>query len=228
MTHRSTQPARTVQRAQRFQAGRNIMSTMLHSMSGLVLAVGAVVASAGSAMLLTPRADTADVQIIAPAAELAAVHRFERSVSEYVALHRSLEVRVPPLQVSEDMRTIYAAMDALAKEIRTARPDARQGDLFSDEVARMFRARIATCVTTDEMKTIRAEQKEDDPVPLPPLVVNMRWPAGVPFIFVPPRLIATLPPLPAELQYRIIGHSIVLWDHHADLIIDVLPEAFTT
>ena len=33
------------------------------------------------------------------------------------------------------------------------------------------------------------------------------------FGFVPPQLLAALPRLPAELQYRIIGNALVLWDH---------------
>jgi hypothetical protein len=45
---------------------------------------------------------------------------------------------------------------------------------------------------------------------------------------VPPQLLQVLPPLPPELQYRIIGRSLVLWDHHANLVVDYLPGAFTT
>jgi hypothetical protein len=41
-------------------------------------------------------------------------------------------------------------------------------------------------------------------------------------------MLAVLPPLPAELQYRIVGRSLVLWDFHADLIVDIMPGAFLT
>ena len=63
--------------------------------------------------------------------------------------------------------------------------------------------------------------------PPPALHVNMEWPEQVLFGFVPPQLLATLPLLPPELQYRIIGNTLVLWDHHANLIVDFLPGAFT-
>jgi len=56
----------------------------------------------------------------------------------------------------------------------------------------------------------------------------MEWPEGVPFDFVPPQLLRSLPALPPELQYRIIGRSLVLWDHHANLIVDFLPGAFAS
>lgn len=54
----------------------------------------------------------------------------------------------------------------------------------------------------------------------------MTWPEPVPFGFVPPQLLAVLPRLPDELQYRILGSALVLWDHHANLIVDFLPDAF--
>ena len=33
------------------------------------------------------------------------------------------------------------------------------------------------------------------------------------------------PPLPADLEYRLVDYYLVLWDAHADLILDVLPDA---
>jgi hypothetical protein len=42
---------------------------------------------------------------------------------------------LPTLEISEDLRDVHAAMDALAKEIRKARRGARQGDLFTSEAA---------------------------------------------------------------------------------------------
>jgi hypothetical protein len=162
--------------------------------------------------------------------ELVATQNFQRSVADYVVLHRMLETRVPPLRVTTDVGEIQRAVRALGLRIQTARASARQGDLITPEVARMFRRRIATCLTPEEWKAVFDDQtrdEEDEPVqPLPPLVVNMEWPEGVPFGFVPPQLLQALPALPRELQYRIIGRSLVLWDHHANLIVDVLPGAF--
>ena len=65
-------------------------------------------------------------------------------------------------------------------------------------------------------------------MPAVALRVNMPWPEHISFGFVPSQLLSALPALPAELQYRIIGRSLVLWDHHANLIVDFLPGAFTT
>ena len=42
-----------------------------------------------------------------------------------------------------------------------------------------------------------------------------------------PCVIGALPPLPPELQYRIVGDDLMLIDIHASLIVDILPGALT-
>ena len=44
----------------------------------------------------------------------------------------------------------------------------------------------------------------------------------------PAFIIAALPPLPDELQYRFVDDDMVLLDSDAGLIIDVLPHALLT
>jgi hypothetical protein len=36
-----------------------------------------------------------------------------------------------------------------------------------------------------------------------------------------------LPPLPAELEYRVVGHSLILRDIEANLIVDFIVNAIT-
>jgi hypothetical protein len=180
-----------------------------------------------SSLLAAPCADRhVPGQVKAAAQDADVLARFDARVAEYVVLHRRLEGPLPPQQMSDDMRVVQAAMDALATQLQGARAEARRGDLFDAEAARVFRRLIAGCLPADEMERIITEPEEEDVVPPPPLRVNGRWPAGVPFRFVPPQLLAALPRIPGELQYRIVGHSLVLWDHHADLVVDYLPDAF--
>ena len=164
--------------------------------------------------------------------ELVATQGFEERINQYVAVHRVLELPLTPLRPTLDMSRIQASMQALAHRIRVVRAEAQQGDLITPDVARMFRRRIATCLPASEWAAILSENAEDEegmPAgPPPALHVNMEWPEQVPFGFVPPQMLSALPRLPAELQYRIIGNSLVLWDHHANLIVDFLPGAFIT
>jgi hypothetical protein len=162
--------------------------------------------------------------------DIAATQTFQERVNQYVTLHRLLEGPLPPLRPTRDMTEIQASTRALALRIQLARANARRGDLITADAARMFRRHIATCLRPEEWAAIfadNAEGEEDVRIgPPPTLYVNMEWPAQVLFGFVPPQLLAALPRLPAELQYRIIGSTLVLWDHHANLIVDFLPDAF--
>ena len=152
---------------------------------------------------------------------------FDARVSDYVRLHRMLEG--PPQGQTLDMERVRRNARGLAARLQRARPDARQGDIITPDVARMFRRRIVSCLSPEAWAAIFAEMVEDERGrPVPPLHVNAEWPADVLFNFVPPQLLMALPPLPSELQYRIVGRSLVLWDHHANLVVDFLPGAFLT
>ena len=190
----------------------------------LVLAAGTS-APAQTPPLPTP---TSAVPILQ---EIVATQAFEERVIQYVTLHRLLEGPLPQLWVTRDMEHLQMSVRGLALRIRTARANARQGDLLRPDVARMFRHRIATCLPAAEWAAIladnAAEAEDEEGMPAPPaLQVNMMWPEEVPFGFVPPQMLAALPRLPVELQYRIIGTALVLWDHHANLIVDFMPDAF--
>lgn len=169
-----------------------------------------------------------DEAAIAAARDRAAVELFEQRVAQYALLHRLLEGPLPPLPVTTNIEQVRALQRELARRIRLARPDAAAGDIINSEVAVMMRRRIATCLSPQEWERIIASHAYEGPATPAPLRVNAPWPEGQPFNFVPPQLLAALPKLPPELHYAIIGRSLVLWDQHANLIVDFLPRAITT
>lgn len=158
-------------------------------------------------------------------AEQAALVEFNRRVNAYVTLHRTLEGPVPTPAVSADPAEIRAAMDALAARIVRARPFARMGDVITGDVSAIMREVIYRAFPGSgrELLAIIDEEQRGGSVPLPR--VNSRWPEGAAFSMVPPKILEQLPRLPAELQYRFRRRHLVLWDMHADLIVDVLPNA---
>ena len=200
-------------------------------MSTLHTIVSAVLVLSGSASMVpqapvVPGPSVAAGQILE---DTRASQNFQRRVAEYVVLHQQLEREVPPVVVTPDIGETFRAVRALGMRIQVARVTARQGDILTPEVAKMFRRRIATCLTPEQWNAVLADRERDEegePVEPPPLRVNIEWPEQVPFDYVPPQLLRALPALPQELQYRIIGRSLVLWDHHANLIVDFLPGAF--
>jgi hypothetical protein len=146
-------------------------------------------------------------------------------IDAYVALHRKLEGPVPTVQVSADPGEVRRAMDALAVKIRAARRGAKQGDVFSPAIAGACRRVIARCVKDAGADALATVNEESAGLEKLPLRINERYPEGAPISMVWPSILCALPPLPDELQYRFAGRTLILWDVHADLIVDLLPGA---
>jgi hypothetical protein len=151
--------------------------------------------------------------------------RFLHSVEAYMTLCRQLERQLPPLEITSDPRRIHIAVEARAAAIRRARARARMGDIFNPGVTELFRERIregfaAHANAAAELLNEMTEDGEE----WQPAVVNGRfsWRTAV---ATPPYVLAVLPVLPGELQYRFVGPDLVLVDTVANSIIDVLPEA---
>jgi hypothetical protein len=166
-------------------------------------------------------------QQAAGAADHAMDTAFDRRVSQYATLHRSVEDSLPKLQPTAEMEQVFTIMRAMRERIRSARHSARQGDILTPDLVEWFKQRIATCRGCGKAETLFAGCETDDPdepppPPPPTLRVNMELPQTC--FFVPPRLLLALPPLPPELRYRIVGRTLVLWDSDANLVADFLPE----
>jgi hypothetical protein len=193
-------------------------------MRNVILSVGMVIALAPVAVPRTthdaPRLEaqtTSDAQVLAD---------FQMRVQQYVEVHRRLEGPVPTVAVSEDWAEIKAAIEALATEIRAARTHARRGDIFTPDIERLFRRRIRECLEGCNIEELLATLNEENP---PDLVltprVNGRWPEEASLGPMPPKLLAGLPPLPDELQYRFMNRDLVLWDVHANVVVDLIKRA---
>lgn len=150
---------------------------------------------------------------------------FVRAAESYAFMHRRLERQLPPLEVNANPETIRRAIDAMAAAIRAARSDARQGDLFNPAAQATFRTRIATALRSHGLTAADVlDAERADAVEAPPatLMVNgdFPWRAATAMF---PAILEALPPLPPELQYRIVGRDLILVDVHASLIVDILP-----
>lgn len=151
-------------------------------------------------------------------------HTFLQRVDDYVALHRRLEAPLPPQKVTGDVEALFAPRHALAKAIRAARPNARQGEIFSPAVARYFRMIIADALREGGIPDMLAIVEDENDVRVVARV-NGDYPAGASISLMPPCLLAALPPLPEELEYRFLGRDLILRDVHAGLIVDVVTRA---
>jgi hypothetical protein len=149
---------------------------------------------------------------------------FLHRVDEYVALHRRLETDLPPEILTSDPEWLFAPRITLAREIRKARAAARQGDIFTPAVAAYFRGVITEALRVGGVENL-LEMIEDENYVSVIATVNGDYPAGASISPMPACLLAALPPLPKELQYRFLSRDLILWDLHAGLIVDFVPQA---
>jgi hypothetical protein len=151
-------------------------------------------------------------------------HTFLQRVDDYVALHRRLECSLPPEVVTADLDALFAPRLALAAAIRESRAEATQGEIFTPAMARYFRILVADALNADGITDMLSIVEDDNEVHVP-AAVNADYPAERSIPVIPPCLLAELPPLPEELQYRFVGRDLILWDVHAGLIVDFVPNA---
>ena len=145
---------------------------------------------------------------------------FTTRVSSYVELRRELEKGLPPLTVTGDPAEIRRAVRALAKRIRVARAEAKQGDIFTPAISVEFRKSLRVEMNAPTWTTIM-----DDNPGKAPAQINGIYPQGKPLASVPPNILAALPRLPDDIEYRFLGRYLILLDTRAGVILDRIPSA---
>lgn len=152
---------------------------------------------------------------------------FARAAEDYAFMHRRLERRLPAIEVNANPETLRRAIDTMAAAVRAARADTLQGDLFNPRVRAAIRVRIAQALRAHGLTPadVRAAELAEgiDPAGVT-LTINGTFPWAIGTAMVP-CILEALPPLPPELQYRLVGRDLVLIDVHASLVIDILREA---
>src|SRR5579862_2791444 len=154
-----------------------------------------------------------------------AVNDFEARVSRYTELHKREAGSPKPTNSATKLAEIR---DQLAEKIRADRAEARQGDIFTPEIAAYFRRQLAATLAGHSGAKIRASLRHAEPIHAMPLQVNAKYPQKVPLQSTPPTLLLNLPALPKELQYRIVGRALVLYDPGTDLIVDFMEAALSS
>jgi hypothetical protein len=151
---------------------------------------------------------------------------FAQRVDAYAQLHRRLETLIFPIDIAGDPHTVVYGPTQLAAAIRISREGARQGDILSAGVAAVLRQRLAAAVAPQDLDAMTADLITRYPSTNGHRVrVHGAYPSFA-CSTAPERILHALPPLPTELEYRLVDHDLVLLDVHANYIVDVLPDAF--
>ena len=139
---------------------------------------------------------------------------FQRAADRYAFMHRQVERRLGFAHRRAGIEIDTIDRDQLAGWIRTMRPDASPGELFTPSAAAAISGRI-----------VRAWRNGCDIGELQSgiwQVLRVNGPATLTRAL-DPCVVAALPALPPELEYRSAAGVLVLVDTHADLVVDVLP-----
>jgi hypothetical protein len=160
-----------------------------------------------------------------PAAGAQAVAEFNERLKEYAELHNRLEDTLPKLPKEADPKIIDAHQRALEKLLKAERKNAKPGDILTPAVQAHVRQVLARVLAGKDGAQLKATIMDENPGNIG-LTINSRYPDEVPLSTVPPQVLASLPKLPEELEYRFIGERLILLDIHSHTIADYMDNVF--
>ena len=183
------------------------------SLNGIVLAAGLVMLTGTAAPAQSPA--------------LSIEERFISATRDYALMHRRIEQSLGPIQITNLPADLLANVNAMATAIRSERAGARQGDLFTPELSSELRLRIADALaehglTPADLVTDEVPERINRRTLVLRVGGPFPWIAGSTMLSC---VLDVLPPLPPELQYRFVFRDLALVDVHANVIVDILPDA---
>lgn len=156
----------------------------------------------------------------------AATLEFHKRIQAYLKIHHEAESKVPNLKRTDDPAEISGREKALGQMIMTLRAGAPPGEIFAREyqpyLIKIVQDDFATRSRADRMALVNELPKNMK------VDVNTPYPTTIPLETFPARLLRKLPDLPPELEYRIVGRSLILRDVKANLIVDILRDVVPT
>jgi hypothetical protein len=152
-----------------------------------------------------------------------AFQEFQARLGDYVALHRKLEAALPKLPDKASPEEIDRHQRALGERLAAARREAHRGEFFTPTIQDLVRNSLREVLNDPGWRNVKGSIMDENPGPTT-LAINGRYPDKVPLSTMPPQVLAALPPLEEDLEYRFVGRRLVLLDVHAHLIVDFTDE----
>lgn len=196
------------------------MSTMMHSLRVTAIGLGLVTLCVapgvhafgqGERPALTP----ADSKVVGD---------FQARAAEYVVLHKKILGTLKPLPKDATPQQVDISQRQLLQGITAARAGAKPGDIFAPDIQEYLRRILAKQFAGPEGAQRRASILDENPIGTP-VRVNGPYPDAIPLSTMPPQVIEALPKLPEQLEFRFIGDRLILFDHHAHLMVDYVDRA---
>jgi hypothetical protein len=145
---------------------------------------------------------------------------FTIRIQAYSDLRKELERGLPALRVTDDAAELLNREHALAERIRAARSRAKQGDIFTPAVSAAFKEKLQGQTNP----AMCAALADDNPGPLE-IRTNGTYPEHKPMSTMSAGVLAALPRLAEDIEYRFVGRDLILVDTRARLVVDRMPLA---
>ena len=149
-----------------------------------------------------------------------AVTDFTVRVLAYSDLRQQLAGRLKPVTQTADVRQLRRERHSLARAIRGARLGSVQGEFFTAATT----AQLQLVLTRIMDPTMCAAIMDENPGAFAHKI-DGAYPDGKTLSTMPGLLLARLPGLPDDIQFRFIGRHLILYDVRANTIIDQMPNA---
>lgn len=181
-----------------------------------VAIIGALlVLGVGAASIQTSKPSAADKKLL---------DDFSSGAKKYIDTEHSLAAKMKP---TADVAKLEQQRHQLRDAMQQARPNAKQGDLFTPPTAVVFRRLLAGLFNGPAGAKIKTSLNHAEPGAPAQFKVNEEFPNqnGQPIQSVPPTVLQVLPALPKGLDYCIAGSTLALRDSSANMVVDFLPNA---
>jgi hypothetical protein len=189
-----------------------------------VLVAAAAAALAPPLVLVVDAAGRLASQVPPAGADAQTVSAFQKTCGDYVALHKKIVAALPRLPQNATPQQIDLGQQALSKGIVAARASAKVGDVFLPGAQAYLRQVLQRVFSQPDGKQLRASILDENPIDAA-VRINGPYPDAIPLSTMPPQILNALPKLPDELEYRFVGERLILFDHHAHLVVDYLDRA---
>ena len=148
---------------------------------------------------------------------------FQERVAGYLKLRKAVTDQLPKVKPTPSAQRLAEQKMQLASSIVRVRGDATQGMIFTPEIAGEFRKLLKLAMSGNNGARVRKSLKRAEPATVAAVRVNEAVP--LPLQSMPATLLMSLPKLPMELEYRLVGRALVLRDAQANLVVDFVTEA---
>ena len=193
----------------------------------ILLGCAAPACSADAGQTQSTPSSSAQTAVQPANADAVVLKDFKDRIDAYMKLRNREETGKAEPRESSDPGKIKATQDVLAQRIQAVRKDAKPGDIFTPEVRQLFRRLMYPEMKGPDAKETKETIKLEEGTPSKSQVLNVngRYPEAAALPTVPPNLLARLPQLPEELEYRIVNKDLILRDVNANVIVDFIPNA---